>query len=562
MNKKRFFNNSGDVFLFREQSLMIVAAIVSLLLQIISFFTTLDGAKAYFAATFAYAPLLFALAVQTVVYFLENSIRRRTSFLKCVALCMAICCSSYFSFVGIYNNINPPVQYLERTYNSYVKQLTAQHEVLLSAGNEAYISSVDEGVNHIIGTYTTLTAEKATLQKLTEEINSADSSVSDGMAKPYSWQYEDYEDYAAAYSAYIASISQGSTAEQQAKLQAILSKYGITDTSEIAARTGEITSQLSLIEGTLAAFGGDSFYTRAENMRASAAQGDASSAAKISALYRSISGKTLEIPEYISESSVVLTLPAYEEIAVNDAAAVVRERLMSVINAACDTLSAAGCATDATVFTFENIYTLPVAAIRSGALGTDALISLLLAVLVDVLSLLFAMIFVRQRSVLAAKNTDQAIVGDEDLFERNIITALRLGMCAEGRAFSEAPDMDEVTDRLGDFLCRFSAVDFAAEKGYTLAASREEVSLYEPLVAFLCQFGLAKVLSSEDAELFGVSYSDDTVLLKTKFMLWVSEKTAADALREGKRTKAPQRDKDTDVSDNEPFVYTGRTVTE
>lgn len=195
-------------------------------------------------------------------------------------------------------------------------------------------------------------------------------------------------------------------------------------------------------------------------------------------------------------------------------------------------------------------------------MGTDALISLLLAVLVDVLSLLFAMIFVRQRSVLAAKNTDQAIVGDEDLFERNIITALRLGMCAEGRAFSEAPDMDEVTDRLGDFLCRFSAVDFAAEKGYTLAASREEVSLYEPLVAFLCQFGLAKVLSSEDAELFGVSSTDDTVLLKTKFMLWVSEKTAVDALREGERTKKPQREKDTDISGNEPFVYTGRTVTE
>ena len=90
MNKKSFFGGSSDLFLFRENTLMAVSAVVSLLLQIISFFTTLDGAKAYFAATFAYAPLLFALAVQSVVYFLENGLRRRATFLKVLALTMAL----------------------------------------------------------------------------------------------------------------------------------------------------------------------------------------------------------------------------------------------------------------------------------------------------------------------------------------------------------------------------------------------------------------------------------------------------------------------------------------
>ena len=56
MKKKSLFRGSGDIFLFRENSLMIAAAVVSLMLQIISFFTTLDGAKAYFEATFAFAP--------------------------------------------------------------------------------------------------------------------------------------------------------------------------------------------------------------------------------------------------------------------------------------------------------------------------------------------------------------------------------------------------------------------------------------------------------------------------------------------------------------------------
>ncbi len=534
MNKKSFFGGSGDVFLFRDKSLMVVAAVVSLLLQIISFFTTWDGAKAYFAATFAYAPLLFALAVQSVVYFLENGLRRRPSFGKIVALMMAMCCSSYFSFVGIYNNINPPTQYLERTYSSYVKELTAQQEHLLSAGNEAYTSAVDEGVNHIISSYTTLSAEKETLQKLTEELNSADTSVSENMAKPYSWQYEKYEDYAAAYSAYIASISQGSTAEQQAKLEAILSRYGISDTSEIAERTGKLTAQLSLIEGTVASFEGEEFYSRAEAMRTQAAEGNSDAAAKISALYKSLTGSTLHTPEYISETSLQLSLPSYDLIAGQDGAAVVRERLAGVINSACDELSAAGCETDAAQYTFENIYTLPIYAVISGGFGTDALIALLLAVLVDVLSLLFAMIFVRSKSVLAAQSTEQAILGDELLFERNIVTAVRLGMCAEGRSFSDAPEFTEVADRLAEFICRFSAVDYASHKGFTLAAERERLSDHQQLVAFLCQFGLAKMLTAEEAKLLSGKESGDIVLLKTKFMLWVSEKSGCDMPEESK----------------------------
>ena len=529
MNKKRFFSGSGDVFLFRDKSLMVVAAVVSLLLQIISFFTTWDGAKAYFAATFAYAPLLFALAVQSVVYFLENGLRRRPSFGKIIALMMAMCCSSYFSFVGIYNNINPPTQYLERTYSSYAKALTAQQEQLISNGNEAYISAVDEGVNHIISSYTTLTAEKETLDRLTEELNSADSSVSENMAKPYSWQYEDYEDYAAAYSAYIASLSQGSTAEQQAKLEAILARYGISDTSEIAGRTGKLTAQLSLIDGTVSSFSGDEFYSRAEAMRTQAAEGSSDAAAKISALYKSLTGSTLHIPEYISETSLQLSLPSYDQIAGQDGAAVVRERLGSIINSACDELSAAGCDVNAEDYTFENIYTLPIYAVISGGFGTDALISLLLAVLVDVLSLLFAMIFVQSKSVLAAKSTEQAILGDELLFERNIVTAVRLGMCAEGRAFSDDPEFSEITDRLAEFICRFTAVDYASHEGYTLAAERDALSDHQQLVAFLCQFGLAKMLNGDEAKLLSGHECGDIVLLKTKFMLWVSEKSACDS---------------------------------
>ncbi len=526
MNKKSFFSGSGDLFLFRENTLMAVSAIVSLLLQIISFFTTLDGAKAYFAATFAYAPLLFAVAVQSVVYFLENGLRRRVTFLKIVALIMAICCSSYFSFVGIYNNINPPTQYLERTYNTYAKELQGILDSKLSEGSGSFTLATDNAVNYVISEYTMLTAEKETLEQLSEEISSSKAETVNGMAEPRRSDYESYEEYAAAYSAYIAGFSQSSTAEQQAKLQALLNKYGIDDVAEIGQRTAEITARISLIDGTLSVFGGTDFYMRAENMRIKVSNGDENALSKLSALYMSLSGNNADIPEYVSADSLELSLPDYTDIAGDEPAAVVREKLSGIIFSACDSLVSVGCEVNVDNYTFENIYTLPVYAVFSGDFGADAVVSLVLAVLVDVLSLLFAMIFVRGKSVLAAKNTDQAIIGDNMLFERNIVTAVRLSMCTEGRRFSEQPDFEEIADRLGEFVSRFRAVDIAAEKGYTLSADRESLSDYEPLTAFLCQFGLAKMLSAEEMSLLsGNDRSKDTILLKTKFLLWVSEKT-------------------------------------
>ncbi len=538
MNKRAFFGGGGDLFLFREGALMVVAAVVSLLLQIISFFTTLDGAGVYFADTFRYAPLLFAIAVQSVVYFLENALRSRITFLKVLALLMAMCCSSYFSFVGIYNNVNPPTQYLQRTYDTYASELTEIRDSKLSEGSGSYILAADNAVNYIISRYTMLNSERETLEKLSEEISASKAEAVNGMTAPKRSDYEEYEDYAKAYAAYIAGFSQGSTAEQQAKLQALVNKYGITDVSQITERTAELTAKISLIEGTVSAFGGADFYSRAERMRTKVSRGDEAAVSTLNALYMSLSGRNAEIPQYISADSIALSLPEYSEFSA-ESPAVVREKLSGVISAAVNTLKTAGCEVDGEDYTFENIYTLPIYAVMSGNFGADAAVSLILAVLVDVLSLVFAMIFVRGRSVLAARNTEQAIVGDNSLFERNIATAVRLSMAAEGRSFSEQPEFSEIADRLADFVARFRAVDFAADKGYTLCAARAELPDYEPLTAFLCQFGLAKMLSPQEHSLLtGGETSEEAVLLKTKFLLWVSEKADFSDKRAVKPEKA------------------------
>lgn len=523
MNKKRFFKNGFDSALFRDSTLMVVAAAVSLLLQMISFFTTLDGAKAYFEATFALAPLFFALAVQAVVYFLENGIRRRVTPAKVTALTLAIMCSSYFSFVGIYNNINPPQLYLEQTYNTYSGQLKAVLEELEYGTEAAANEDVNKAVNFIISEYTSLNSRLDTLDALSEQIAAAGAENSYGMTAPRASDYEEYEDYAAAYSAYISSLSQSGTVEQQSKIEALLGKYGLSDSAEIISRKSEITAELSLIEGTIPA--ADSFYEQAELVRRGILSGEnLSLAEQVFSLYNTLSGERLEVPSSLSRESITLYLPEYAEISGDDAAASVRERLTSIINAACDVLNEAGCEVDRSDYEIENIYTLPIYSVLGG-LSTDAVVALLLAVLVDLLSLLFAMIFVKQRSILSASDTRSAVTMRDSLFEQNIITALQLGICAEGGSFSSGWNSAEITERLAAFMSCFRAEDFAADQGFSMLADRESLREFEALVAFLCQFGLAKTISAEDAEMLTNGASRvPSVLLKTKFMLWVSEK--------------------------------------
>ena len=154
------------------------------------------------------------------------------------------------------------------------------------------------------------------------------------------------------------------------------------------------------------------------------------------------------------------------------------------------------------------------------------------------LSLLFAMIFVRSKSVLAATSTGQAVSSNSALFEQNVVSALRLGMSAEQGGFAMPYDPDEITERLAEFVNCFHAADYASKQGYTLAADKSSLYRYEALVAFLCQFGLAKTVSAADMRLIsGDESSSDTVLLKTKFLLWVSEKCGGEAIPQARKSK-------------------------
>lgn len=537
MSKRSLLSERRGLAVFSEKSLMIAAALASLLLQIISFFTTWQGAEAYFSSAFPAAPLLFAAAVQSVVYFSANSIRRKAGAGKITALIMALCCSSYFSFVGIYSAVNPPELYLQRTYNAYSAELQAVADEINSKQDLNSTADINRAVNAVISRYSELDSEKKTLDRLSEQLSEIEGEAASGMTPPSRWNYPTYEDYAAAYQAYAASISQGNSEDKRVRTAALLAEYGFESSSDIAGRTAEIIAEQSLIEGTLSA-SGSGIYTKAEQLRSAMLAGDKTAAERIFSLYEQISGERLEFAA--DQPEISTGLPEYSVLAGDKSPAAVRERILGYISSACDVLNAAGAEVSSDNYPVENIYTLPLRAVFED-FSTDAAVSLALAMLVDLLSLAAAVIYAQKKSVLTAKTTAQAAASDERYFEQNIANALQLGIYADGGEYYEAWDEKQLTERLAGYVCRFSAADFAAEQGCTLLAPREAVRDYELLTAFLCQCGYAKLLTVEELKLLsGVENGAQTewneefngggVLLKTKFLLWVSEKSAGKAV--------------------------------
>lgn len=523
---RNFLSERRGLAIFSEKAMMLAAALISLLLQMISFVTTWQGAEAYFSSAFPLAPLLFAVAVQSVVYFTSNSIRGKPGAGKFIALILALLCSNYFSFVGIYSAVNPPAVYLNRTYNAYCAELTAKADDLDSARSAESTSDIDRAVNGVISRYSGLNSQKAALDKLAEQLSAVDGgSVSSGMTPPSRWNYATYEDYAAAYQAYIAGISQGAASAENTGVQALLERYGFASESDLAESAAELTAEMSLIEGVVGA-SGSGFYQSAEQLRARMLAGDRTSAERVFSLYEKISGERLEYRGDVP--ALKLELPEYSAISAGKAPAAVREQILGVLSDACDTLNAAGGSADAEDYPMENVYTLPLRAVFVD-FSTDAGVSMALALLTDYLSLAAAVSYVRKRSILTARDTVQAAASDEYFFEQNIRGALRLGQFTDGGGLRESDD-EQLRERLADYVSRFTAADFAAEQGCTLLARREDVREHELLTAFLCQCGYAKLLTAEEVGTLGGSADSDCVLLRTKFLMWVSEKTAGKAV--------------------------------
>lgn len=536
--------------IFKDKKLAYVAAGVSLLLQIISFLTTYQGAGYYFKEIFILAPLFFAIAVQVVVYFLENSVRGRRNATKVIALFLAICCSSYFSYIGIYNNVNSPLTYYQETYTTYKNTLQAIYDSLISKTEKKAQQQLNAVATKLTTVMVGWNTKKQELSAIEEELDNISSTDTVAMTAPVQQNYANYEEYAQAYNAYVAATANSNAASVNKKTKSILKKYGYSSRQEVVGELAQLRGQIKnmkqsvkkLCQSLGAKYTGEA-AADIERIRATLAEnianGDSDNTVtqgiyQLVSLHNQYVDK-IEVNADILTQCITLNqsyqknlMSEYTEISSEDSSKCKSSLQWEISKAVTEinriyTILESKKTLDVADYALEDIYVLPMIRLIESDTRKMALICLIIALLTDGLSLLFAMMFCPDKEILDMKTVEELLDREEPLFEKNIASALQLSLRHEQgeEIVVEGVMNDTIRKRLADFLDYFDTSFVALDSGYSLQAPFSELGDYQALIALLCQLDLACILSDEEYQkLFGQVEGGLVVLLKTRFLLW------------------------------------------
>lgn len=522
---------------FGEENLLRLVTFVTLLLQAISFVTTLQGATVFLGGIFVLAPLFFALAVQATAWFLAGSLRVRITPLRCVALGMALCCSTYYSYVGIYNTVNPPAMYLSAEYAQVRSELDSTYAARRAQAFRTAQDQINAMVSDLAGQYSLLEQESARLAACAKELEEVSAEYSGGLRAPSRSSYANYEDYVAAYNAYLASVTENSSAEQASARQAILTRYGFDSESALAEATAQNASDLSAFEAAAAELGGEGETAAAQlessraflldALTAAEAEGSLSSDAR-SALGRLVqltaaqTGSTLSTDDLLRPVDAALTgsgeglMASFDELAaqleggrVTRANAQEMKTLLTseILNAVLRVNEVADeevLQADDPALQITDLHLKPLLALTVPTQRGMALFCLFLAALMDGLTLVFSIACRRKPTLLKARSPRRLLAENGDALAAQVCACLPAGR--------------DPMDELELFLSRFSASPDTLAEGYSLAAPRADLAVYERLCALLCQAGLASIRPAQGSEAAG-----ETVLLRSDFLLYANE---------------------------------------
>ncbi|WP_417025998.1 hypothetical protein [Candidatus Allofournierella excrementavium] len=522
---------------FGEENLLRLVTFVTLLLQAISFVTTLQGATVFLGGIFVLAPLFFALAVQATAWFLAGSLRVRITPLRCVALGMALCCSTYYSYVGIYNTVNPPAMYLSAEYAQVRSELDSTYAARRTQAFRTAQDQINAMVSDLAGQYSLLEQESARLAACAKELEEVSAEYSGGLRAPSRSSYANYEDYVAAYNAYLASVTENSSAEQASARQAILTRYGFDSESALAEATAQNASDLSAFEAAAAELGGEGETVAAQlessraflldALTAAETEGSLSSDAR-SALGRLVqlaaaqTGSSLSTDDLLRPVDAALTgsgeglMASFDELAaqleggrVTRANAQEMKTLLTseILNAVLRVNEVADeevLQADDPALQITDLHLKPLLALTVPTQRGMALFCLFLAALMDGLTLVFSIACRRKPTLLKARSPRRLLAENGDALAAQVCACLPAGR--------------DPMDELELFLSRFSASPDTLAEGYSLAAPRADLAVYERLCALLCQAGLASIRPAQGNEAAG-----ETVLLRSDFLLYANE---------------------------------------
>lgn len=520
---------------FGEENLLRLVTFVTLLLQAISFITTLQGATVFLGGIFVLAPLFFALAVQATAWFLAGSLRVRITPLRCVALGLALCCSTYYSYVGIYNTVNPPAMYLSAEYAQVRNQLDGVYAARRTGAFRTAQDQINAMVSDLAGQFSLLEQESARLAACANELEEVSAEYSGGLRAPSRSGYANYEDYVAAYNAYLASITANAPAEQAAARQAILTRYGFDTESALAEATAKNAADLSAFEAAAAELGGEgeTVAARLESARtflldaltAAEAEGTLTSDAR-AALGRLVqlaaaqTGSALSTDELLRPVDAALTgsgqglMASFDELAARlEGEAVTRSNAQEmktllaseILNAVLRVNEVADeevVRADDPALQITDLHLKPLLALAAPTQRGMALFCLFLAALMDVLTLVFSIACRRKPTLLKARSPRRLLAENGDALAAQVCACLPAGR--------------DPMDELELFLSRFCASPDTLAQGYSLAAPRQDLAAYERLCALLCQAGLAAIRPAQGE-------AGETVLLRSDFLLFSNE---------------------------------------
>ena len=522
---------------FGEENLLRLVTFVTLLLQAISFVTTLQGATVFLGGIFVLAPLFFALAVQATAWFLAGSLRVRITPLRCVALGMALCCSTDYSYVGIYKTENPPAMYLSAEYAQVRSELDSTYAARRTQAFRTAQDQINAMVSDLAGQYSLLEQESARLAACAKELEEVSAEYSGGLRAPSRSSYANYEDYVAAYNAYLASVTENSSAEQASARQAILTRYGFDSESALAEATAQNASDLSAFEAAAAELGGEGETVAAQlessraflldALTAAETEGSLSSDAR-SALGRLVqlaaaqTGSSLSTDDLLRPVDAALTgsgeglMASFDELAaqleggrVTRANAQEMKTLLTseILNAVLRVNEVADeevLQADDPALQITDLHLKPLLALTVPTQRGMALFCLFLAALMDGLTLVFSIACRRKPTLLKARSPRRLLAENGDALAAQVCACLPAGR--------------DPMDELELFLSRFSASPDTLAEGYSLAAPRADLAVYERLCALLCQAGLASIRPAQGNEAAG-----ETVLLRSDFLLYANE---------------------------------------
>ena len=596
--QQRFYENmitssdeNSTSIIFNKTSLAWLIVLVTLLLQLISLATTYKGSIVYFGGINLpfnlSAPLLFALSIQLIVFCVSHTLRSnfRKGFL--IVLILATLCSTYFSYIGIYNYINSPLNYLEERYTQINSNISDKYETLRETNKSSITKTMLNLINDLSTSYASLIMEVDNNNKLSEDIanisidnniiNSQTNSVSKPNINNYGDNLDQYYSDMAKYNAAIGNMITDSTKQDSslknelynAQVNSILGGKSLDEFTAESIDTKSKKEQLekgvntsyTLISSEENSLTIDEKLLKIQDYCQNYIQGingdkdifttillNLNSQILIIKNESSIDNLQTQINEFLilnkKDSDIMKSFSDLKSIVYtnstgnnySDNVTLTEENAMelyslmnSEVKSALYTLNHISSNTEKINsnnedYIIHNLYVLPV--LNLFTLNEEISMSwfcLIFAILIDGLTIIFAIMEGKEKTPLFAKSTKEVVGRSKDSIENLLMLSL-LSSDIDSR---DEERVEKILLKLKNFVSSFNLLTEALENGYSMYCPLSSLEEYQGFLATLCQFNLATIISSK--ELFFNDQTPDIqdenfVLIKTKFMIWANDK--------------------------------------